>query len=471
MKDLTLLPLFSKWMALLFFLSFVQSVSNAQITQPEIFVESIMKAGVGEIPPFYSVSNQYGIFSREKNAILLRSGIISSIDTAKNLSLAFGLDAIYRYDSNSDLWLQQAFVKVKVYFIIFQGGYIEETFGNQDNQLSSGGYLFSGNARPIPKIAMHTNDYINIPFTNNLLQLKAGISHGWFGEKEQYIRNAYLHHKYFFLRIGHNKLPFSINMGIQHAAVWGGTSPVHGKLPSDWNAYKSVFKARMKGNVGPETEQENLLGNHLGSYSLGVETKFKRHELNLYWQTILEDKNGRVGVDWKNKGDGLWGIAIAPVNKDNGIKKIVFEFFNSTSQSGDTAHSGNDDYFNNGLYRSGWTYHEMTIGTPLITSPAFTNRSPEMDTYLENNCVRALSAGLLYEINERQFMLKMIYSRNYGTIIIPYTTPRDQFYSALAFTYPSKRFRNLLFSWQAAFDIGNHLGNNAGFMVKARKTF
>jgi hypothetical protein len=471
MKDHPLLPLFSKWMVLLFFLSFVQSVSKAQITQPVIFTESIVKAGAGEMPPYYSVTNQHGIFSKEKSAVLLRSGIISSIDTAKNLSLAFGLDAIYRYDSNSEVWLQQAFVKAKAYFIIFQGGFIEETFGNQDNQLSSGGYLFSGNARPIPKIAMNTNGYINIPFTFHLLQIKAGISHGWFGEKEQYVKNAYLHHKYFFLRIGHPKFPVSINMGIHHAAVWGGTSPVHGKLPSDWSAYKSVFMARMKGNIGPDREQDNVLGNHLASYSLGVETKFKKFELNLYWQTILEDKNGRVGQDWKNREDGLWGIALALANKDDGVKKIVFEFFNSTVQSGDIALSGNDDYFNNGLYRSGWTYHEMTIGTPLITSPAFTGRSPEMATYLENNCVRALSAGLLYDINELQFMFNMIYSRNYGTIIIPYPTPRDQFYSALAFTYPSIRYQNLLFSWQAAFDIGKHMGNNAGLMFRIRKTF
>lgn len=456
---------------LLISIGFVQVVSNAQILSPSIFVETNLKAGTGKNSPYYSVSNQQGIFSQEKNAILLRSGIISTIDTSKKISLSYGLDGIYRYDSNGDLWLQQAFVKVKAYFMVFHGGYIEETFGNQDNQLSSGGYLFSGNARPIPKIAMYTNDYITLPYTNDLLEVKGYIAHGWFGEKDQYVKNAYLHQKYFYIKIGEKKFPLSVNLGIHHAAMWGGTSPEFGTLPANWDAYISVFGGKMKGDTGPIYERKNVLGNHLASYSFGINYKFQKYSLKFYWQTILEDKNGRVGVDWKNKGDGLWGITFVPHNEFNGIKKIVLEFYNSTIQSGDTAFSGNDNYFNNYLYRSGWTYHKMTIGTPLNTSPLLEEGSFELNNYLENNCVRALIAGIVYKMNERQIMLKMIYSRNYGTIMVPYSTAKDQFFSAMELTYPSKRYRKLSFSWQAAFDIGEHLGNNTGLMVKVRKTF
>lgn len=471
MKGSTLLPLFSKWMALLFNLSFVLSVSNAQITQPVIFAESIMKTGVGKNPPYYSVSNQHGIFSREKNAVLLRTGIISNLDTIKKISLAFGLDAIYRYDSQSDIWLQQFFIKIKTCFLVFHGGYIEEAFGTQDDLLSSGSYLFSSNARPIPKIGLSTIDYVIIPFTNDLLELKAGISHGWFGKKDQYVANAYLHNKYLYLRIGRGKLPVSFNLGIQHAAIWGGKLPYGTKLPSDWSAYKSVFMAKMKGNIGPDREQKNVLGNHLASYSLGIDSRLEKFNLNFCWQTILEDKNGRVGVDWKNKGDGLWGITIEPTKKADGLKKFTVEFFNSTSQSGDTAKSGNDNYFNNTLYRSGWTFHQMTIGTPLITSPIYTDSLPESDQYIVNNSVRAITAAFLYEINEKRIILKLTYSRNYGTIRHPFPHPKDQLYSAMEYSYSSKRHQNLHFTWQAAFDMGAHLGNNAGIMFKIRKVF
>jgi hypothetical protein len=253
--------------------------------------------------------------------------------------------------------------------------------------------------------------------------------------------------------------------------MWGGTSPEFGKLPASWGAYKSVFLGRMKGDLGPDTEMRGVLGNHLASYSLGIDYRLKSYKLKFYWQTILEDKNGRVGVDWKNKGDGLWGISISPPIKVEGINKIILEFFNSTSQSGDIAFSGNDNYFNNGLYRSGWTFREMTIGTPLITSPIFTNRTPEMYYYLDNNCVRAITTGIIYDIYEKQLVAKMTFSRNYGTIERPFNKARGQFFSAIEYTYYSKRYQNLLFSWQGTFDIGSHLGNNAGLLLRLRKTF
>jgi len=142
--------------------------------------------------------------------------------------------------------------------------------------------------------------------------VKGGLSHGWFGEKDQYVKNAYLHEKYAFLRIGEKTLPVSVNIGIHHTAMWGGVSPVDtiGKLPSDLNAYSSVFFARMGGDQGPINEQINVLGNHLASYSLGADYKRDNYILSIYWQTFLEDKNGRIGLDRKNRPDGLWDLLL-----------------------------------------------------------------------------------------------------------------------------------------------------------------
>lgn len=449
---------------------YLYSIAQSFI-RPTFFLENVTKTATGEHPPYFSVSNQHGIFSEEKNAILFRSGLLHTMDTSKNLALGYGLDAIYRYDLQHTFWVQQAYASLKAYFLIFQGGMIEETFGNQDETLSSGAYLFSENARPIPRIEVSTNDYVVVPFSGNLVELKGGISHGWFGEEDQYVTGAYLHHKYAFIRVGERRFRFSVNLGFHHAAMWGGVSPDSGKLPSNLNTFGSVFTGKMGNNSGPVNEQKNAVGNHLGSYSLGIDYKMDHQKLRFYWQTMLEDKNGRVGVDWKNKGDGLWGIAIINTDHPNGLQKIILEFFNSTSQSGDTAQSGNDNYFNNYLYKSGWTYHKMTIGTPLITSPIFSDRNPKMFNYLDNNSVRAFIAGMLYKINEHQLSFKVTYSRNYGTITLPYDKIRHQFSSVAEYTYHSKRYQNLLFSWQAAFDIGSHLGNNAGLMLKIRKTF
>jgi hypothetical protein len=457
--------------ALLFAL--MQIVCFAQINKPTIFVETDLMTGLGKFAPFWAISNKYGIFSTEKNVALLRTGIEAKLDTSKKISFSYGLDAINRYDSKNEIWFQQAYAEVKIFFLILKGGLLEETFTNQDDRISTGAYLWSGNARPMPKIGLYTKDYIMVPFTRNFLEVKGGLSHGWFGEKDQYVKNAYLHQKYAYLRIGEKKLPLSVNLGIHHTAMWAGVSPIDsiGKLPSDLHAFSSVFFAKMGGDQGPIYEQINVLGNHLASYSLGVDYKLENYKLSFYWQTFLEDKNGRVGIDRKNREDGLWGIVIN--SKDSGIflQKICFEFFNSTNQSGDPAKSGNDDYFNNYLYRSGWTYRKMTIGTPLITSPIYTTRVPEMTNYLDNNCITAFNAGMLCKIKEKYLSLKLTFSLNYGTISNPYEKTQSQLYSIIGYTYPSKRYKNLLISWQGAFDFGSHLGNNAGLLFKARKTF
>jgi hypothetical protein len=451
--------------------NFIAFVSDAQITRPVIHIESDLLVSAGKNPPYFLVSNQQGIFSVERNAFLLRLGMTADFDTSRHISLSYGLDAIYRYDSNHEIWLQQAYVRTKIYFLILQGGFIEESFGNQDDQLSSGPYLYSRNARPIPKIALSTDDYIVFPFTGNLIEINGYFAHGWLGETDQYVKDAYLHQKFFYIRIGEKRFRWSVNFGIHHTVMWGGVSPEYGQLPENCQAYKSVVFGKMKEEMGPVNEQQNAIGNHLASYSLGMDYSLKRYKLRFYWQTMLEDKNGRVGIDWKNKSDGLWGLTIQSLTPRPAFRKLVLEFFNSTNQSGDPSKSGGDNYFNNYLYRSGWTYHKMTIGTPLITSPVFTDRTPEMTDYLDNNRIRAISAGMLFQANAKQLYFKFIYSRNYGTVALPYSSPQDQIYSTAEYTYFSKRYRDLSFSWQAALDLGSHLGNNAGLLLKIRKTF
>lgn len=450
----------------LYFYSTAQS-----FIRPAFFVENTIKTSAGENPPYFSVANHHGIFSAEKNAILARTGLQQHFDTSKNLSLGYDLDLIYRYDSQHRFWVQQANARIKIYFIVLQGGTAETTYGNQDELLSSGAYLFSGNARPIPELKISTQDYVVVPFTKNLLEFKGGMAHGWFGNEDQYVTGAYLHHKYAYIRIGERKFRFSVSLGLHHAAMWGGKSPNNGRLPDDWSAFGSVILGKMGNSSGPVNEQINAIGNHLASYSIGIDYKMDQQKLHFYWQTMLEDKNGRVGLDWKNKGDGLWGISLHRPIIAKGIQRVMLEFFNSTSQSGDTARSGNDNYFNNYLYQSGWTYHRMTIGTPLITSPIFTNRTPEMWNFLDNNSIRALIGGMIYKIDEKTITVRMAFTKNFGSKNKPYTPPKHQVYTAIEYDYPSSRFENLLFSWQAAFDMGSHLGNNAGLMVKIRKNF
>ena len=74
---------------------------------------------------------------------------------------------------------------------------------------------------------------------------------------------------------------------------------------------------------------------------------------------------------------------------------------------------GNDNYFNNGEYQSGWTYYGRTIGTPFITPCP-----PAADgiTYgVYNNRVVAHYLGIQgFAAGKIPYRVRLSYSRNYG---------------------------------------------------------
>jgi hypothetical protein len=54
-----------------------------------------------------------------------------------------------------------------------------ETFGNQYDPLSSGSLLYSGNARPMPKVAAYS-DYMPVPYSRGYIEFKGYLFHGWY---------------------------------------------------------------------------------------------------------------------------------------------------------------------------------------------------------------------------------------------------------------------------------------------------
>ena len=96
---------------------------------------------------------------------------------------------------------------------------------------------------------------------------------------------------------------------------------------------------------------------------------------------------------------------------------------------------GNDNYFNNGEYRSGWTYYGRTIGLPLITPVA-----PDADGIVlgvNNNRLTAHHFGIggkIARVLPYKFMAT--YSRNFGTYGRPFAKRLDQVSLALETTLP-----------------------------------
>ena len=245
-----------------------------------------------------------------------------------------------------------------------------------------------------------------------------------------------------------------------------------GELPSDWDAYRRVFFAQ-KGDSATVNINEaiNTLGNHLGSWNYRIDFKAKQFTYSIYYQTIFEDNSGMLK---EFNQDGLMGVSMAAKDPNHIVNRVVFEYLNTTYQSGpvhDLTDSidlvGNDDYFNNYIYQSGWTYKGMTLGTPLITSPVFNEDGSDR---ILNNRVMAFHLGLQGMIGKINYRSFFTYSINKGTYSTPIDPSKQQFSWYLETIFPSI-WKGIDMSVMLAADIGQMYGNNLGVNLLFRKTF
>lgn len=364
--------------------------------------------------PYYVITNQDGLYGNMKNGAFVRTNVFSPSPTADTITFHFsyGIDAIGRFGQNKDVELYQGYVGLQYKWLALWGGKRREFYGNQDTLLSSGGAVWSGNAPPIPKIMLSTPGFIS-PFKYKWLKVSTGMAHGWLGYKESYVENPYLHQKYFYIRLG-DPQKISFTAGIQHYAQWGGVSPQYGQLPDDFKNFLKVFFAynnedRLDPTQSgmPENEARNRIGNHVGTKDFGLDFGYKRWQVKLYWQNFIEDI---TGVGFRNAMDGIWGISLGHSHR----WRVNYEFIHTyTYYVAIEDKLQLDDYFNNTVYRSGWTYKGYVIGTPLITSPILLSDSL-IGRKLTNNRVIAHHVAASYSTSKVSLIVQYLFSRNYG---------------------------------------------------------
>jgi hypothetical protein len=461
------------------------------IKTPSYTTEVGSSIAVGQETPFWLISNQYGLLTPDKLNTWLKAGIKTKLSADKPVDYDYCFEVVNRYSNDNHFYINQGYARLKLWFFTVQAGSMEEKFGNQDSSLSSGGLLWSGNARPMPKVAVYIPNYIAVPFTKGYLEFKGGMSHGWFGN-QPFVKNYWLHHKYIYLQLG-GPLPIHIHYGFHHFAQWGGVSNTFGNLPHGFKDFIDIFFAKGGGSNSPVPEQINVLGNHIGSRNFGLDVNLKNYKTGIYWQTIFEDGSGKA---YRNISDGLWGIYIHSKDKHKPINGFVYEFIKTTNQSGPyndywllngvrylypiaggvhREAGGNDNYFNHFIYQAGWTYDNMTIGTPLITSPAISHG--DQSNYISNN--KIIAHHFAFEGGYNHFLYKVFYtySLNFGTN--NYYLNRGLYPVENAIYQHSIMLQaNLLktLPWgldlkvTVGMDKGKMYGNNAGVMVSILKT-
>ncbi|MBZ9731002.1 capsule assembly Wzi family protein [Salegentibacter sp. JZCK2] len=349
----------------LLFVAFVLSVNAQELD----FRGNINTNGLlfsEENSPFWMHTNQRGRIDELTNF----SGLINAFalyNLSENSNLELGLGALYQDGYADKLQLDEAYLAFNNSWLGVVAGRKQRKEMYRGLSATNQSILWSLNARPLPGIRLFTKRPVF--FKNNSgFGFEASLEE-YFMDDDRYVENTRIHHKSFHL-VYRSSPGFQISAGLRHFVQWGGTHPELGDLPSDFEAYTRVVTAR---GVGEDTgdgisEQEiNGLGNHLGSYEINIKTILAGYNLEIIYNHLFEDGSGSV---LRNTPDGRYGIFIedpaAPV--DSWFQAVMYEFYYTKNQSKNFPTSdGEDNYFNNNLYRSGWTYENRVLGLPFIT--------------------------------------------------------------------------------------------------------
>lgn len=102
----------------------------------------------------------------------------------------------------------------------------------------------------------------------------------------------------------------------------------------------------------------------MGTYQLQIEKEFSKVKTTFYLSHPWEDNSG---LNWRNWPDNLLGLHINIKNDKKLITDFVYQFTNTRQQSivdslyywdensGKWEMKVYDDYYNNSIYRSGFT--------------------------------------------------------------------------------------------------------------------
>ena len=464
----------SKRYKVFFFLLFI--AGNILYAQKlSTFTEYGVTLHTGKYTPLWQNSNQHGL-SSIKNNTYIRGGAFYK-DTIRSWKLEGGIDLAIAAGFTSTFIVQQAYGDIRYKWIGLWIGSRELESPLLNQELSSGGLTWSGNARPIPQIAIGILDYVRIA---PRVQVKAKLSYGWFtdnnyqqkhiGNGYSYTKNIKYHHKSFFFRFGKVKSHWLFDIGMSLDDQFGGYK-VGGMDEGDLgNGWKDFFHALLPRNGGDKAWYQ---GNYMGSEHLKLTYKHKTFSISGYLENYYDDFSG---MGKKNGLDGLWGIEYK-ASQPQAINGIVLEYYQTTNQSGplhgpenSIVHKtgGADDYYNNTWY-PGWVHWGMAMANPLITSPIYNTNGYLGFLY---NRIKAIHLGWAGNIaTEWTYRAKLSFNRTWGTPFKPIPEILENFSTFAEFKYVPNKWRGWSFTGSAAFDIGDIYGDNLGFQLKIHKSF
>lgn len=453
--------------------------------------------------PFWAYTGQYGLVPHE-SAVIGRAGARTEFDESRTFQWKWGVslqESLSRVADDKDpasMTLGSSFIPDEAYaslrlkpFSLDLGiKHREMDFLSSDAALGSlsvtGGHLVeSGNTRSMPGWRINLEP-LTVPRTKDRIQIY-GTFGDYFTLDKRYVRDALVHRMTAGIRAGiTDRLDF--DFVVDHYALWGGVHPVSGTEGAKVTLgnYLRVIFAAHAGGDGTISDQINVIGDHGGAELFKL--TYKADDWTLTAQHDIPYSDGS-GMMFQNFPDGVNTLALSLKDRDAWITDVLFEHQYTMWQSGafhdveDTPENrkkyhyksvrdgrliigGRDNYFNNGFYRSGWTYFGQTIGNPLFT--------PVKNGYgIENNRVKACHFGLSGKLfHKSPYKLMVTWSQNFGRYAAPYMQVRNQLSAGLSGLCPvyEGKMGNISLSYGIFADRGDHLGNNTALTFGIRYT-
>lgn len=489
---------------ILFIIAMKPSVVMA-VDDAELSVEVLANSSSGDFAPFFIGSLNHGK-TTQKSSALADIAFVKDLDLDSRFSWGIGAEVLagaqsqniyQRWDQQindwidnpqkpSSFWLQQLYAEAKYRSVFLSVGLKEHSAALLNPDLSSGDFVESGNARPIPEIRSGFVDFVDIPLTNGWVQINGQVAYGkmtdskYIADRYNYYnyhigKDAFYAYKYCFLR-SNPEQRLMVTVGMQAATIFGGETQYYYKGEClKTNKYDSNLGTFVKMLMPVVSQDEDFApGSSIGSWDFYSQYLLNDdNEIAAYFQWPFEDGSG---IARRNKLDGVWGLEFRS-SAQRVISGIVLEYIDFRDQSGPIHYapddnntptitqgtSGRDNYYNNAYYNS-YANYGMSIGTPFLISPIYNlNGYPAFECNRANGFHLGVSGFLRYNMPYR---LLLSHQRGLGTYSYPYYQVRTDTSVMVECNYQINSNFNL--KMQVAADRGSLRGNNFGALLSVR---
>ena len=417
--------------------------AGAQVWRLGIDASGHLSAGSGDYLPFWQRTYEGGIMPYSSSGVLT-AGADISYTGASGWSFEAGTNLVGSLAASNPVHGTRVRGMVDRLYVSGSWKMLHLDIGKKppvrelgDLSITGGNLVISGYARNLPGINAWT-DWIHFE-KNRIFAIRGNFAHYKLNDF-RYIQDAMVHAKSLAVKFGFRDI-VTLQAGLDHWAQWGGISPDLGQRPDSFRDLLRVMTGSNGGSDASLSDQLNALGNHLGREYLRLSVNTMAFDLKLQYDMIYDD--GENIIQTQTFPDGVWSAIFSLNNRNALVTDVAYEYIHTTWQSGDRhdrpateeemttdygkdvywqdpdhyfygkiVEGGRDNYFNNGEYRSGWTYHGTTIGLPLLLP--FAPGEDGITLGIVNNRVRGHHFGVKGLVGRFPYKLKASYTSNWG---------------------------------------------------------